>query len=110
SPVRAILARLSGLGAGAEDACAQLDERAGMTDSYTAYSYLDASEIRQFELTPEFGRVAPYASALTDAQRDRSRRLLADSLVISLHDHPVRFPLRMEETPEYNRTGRQHAA
>jgi membrane dipeptidase len=30
--------------------------------------------------------------------------------VISLHDHPVRFPLRMEETPEYNRTGRQHAA
>ena len=30
--------------------------------------------------------------------------------MISLHDHPVRFPLRMEETPEYNRTGRQHAA
>ena len=81
-----------------------------MTDSYAAYSYLDASEIRQFELTPEFGRVPPYASTLTDAQRDRSRRLLADSLVISLHDHPVRFPLRMEETPEYNRTGRQHAA
>ena len=81
-----------------------------MTESYVAYSYLDASEIRQFELTPEFGRVPPYASTLTDAQRDRSRRLLADSLVISLHDHPVRFPLRMEETPEYNRTGRQHAA
>lgn len=81
-----------------------------MTEIYTAYSYLDASEIRQFELTPEFGRVPPYSSTLTDAQRDRSRRLLADSLVISLHDHPVRFPLRMEETPEYNRTGRQHAA
>jgi membrane dipeptidase len=81
-----------------------------MTESYTAYSYLDSSEIRQFELTPEFGRVPPYASPLTDAQRDRSRRLLADSLVISLHDHPVRFPLRMEETSEYNRTGRQHAA
>jgi membrane dipeptidase len=81
-----------------------------MTESYVAYSYLDPSEIRQFELTPEFGRVPPYESTLTDAQRDRSRRLLADSLVISLHDHPVRFPLRMEETPEYNRTGRQHAA
>ncbi|HEY3907059.1 MAG TPA: membrane dipeptidase [Streptosporangiaceae bacterium] len=81
-----------------------------MTESYTAYSYLDASEIRRFELTPEFGRVPPYARTLTEAQRDRSRRLLADSLVISLHDHPVRFPLRMEETPEYNRTGRQHAA
>jgi membrane dipeptidase len=81
-----------------------------MTESYTAYSYLDASEIRQFELTPEFGRVPPYGSPLTDAQRERSRRLLTDSLVISLHDHPVRFPMRMEETPEYNRTGRQHAA
>ena len=31
-------------------------------------------------------------------------------LVISLHDHPVRFPADMEQTPEYNRTGRQHAA
>ncbi len=81
-----------------------------MTESYAAYSYLDPSEIRQFELTPEFGRVPPRESTLTDAQRERSRRLLADSLVISLHDHPVRFPLRMEETPEYNRTGRQHAA
>ena len=30
--------------------------------------------------------------------------------MISLHDHPVRYPLRMQETPEYNRTGRQHAA
>jgi membrane dipeptidase len=76
---------------------------------YTAYSYLPASDIRQFELAPEFGRVPPYAADLTSEQRDRARRLLDESLVISLHDHPVRFPLRMEETPEYNRTGRQHA-
>jgi membrane dipeptidase len=77
---------------------------------YTAYSYLPASDIRQFELAPEFGRVPPYAADLTQDQQERASRLLADSLVISLHDHPVRFPLRMEETPEYNRTGRQHAA
>jgi membrane dipeptidase len=77
---------------------------------YTAYSYLPADQIRQFELTPEFGRVPPYDGGLTAEDQERSRRLLADSLVISLHDHPVRFPLRMEETPEYNRTGRQHAA
>ena len=49
-------------------------------------------------------------AGLTAGQRQRAQRLLRDSLVISLHDHPVRFPLRMEETPEYNRTGRQHAA
>jgi len=78
---------------------------------YTAYSYLRAgADFPGFELAPEFGRVPPYADGLTAEQQQRSRQLLADSIVISLHDHPVRFPLKMEETPEYNRTGRQHAA
>jgi membrane dipeptidase len=78
---------------------------------YSAYSYLTpGADFRSFELAPEFGRVPPYDGGLTEEQQDRARRLLRDSLVISLHDHPVRFPLRMEETPEYNRTGRQHAA
>lgn len=78
---------------------------------YAAYSYLVAGEdFRQFDLAPEFGRVGPYQAGLTDGQQERARRLLAESLVISLHDHPVRFPARMEETPDYNRTGRQHAA
>jgi membrane dipeptidase len=77
---------------------------------YSAYSYLPADEIRRFELAPEFGRVPSYTAGLTAAQDERASALLRDSLVISLHDHPVRFPLRMEQTPEYNRTGRQHAA
>ncbi len=78
---------------------------------YTAYSYLRAGEdFPGYELAPEFGRVPPHADGLTAEQRQRSRQLLADSIVISLHDHPVRFPLQMEQTPEYNRTGRQHAA
>ncbi|HEY6294151.1 MAG TPA: membrane dipeptidase, partial [Streptosporangiaceae bacterium] len=82
-----------------------------MTDGYTAYSYLTAGQdFRTFELTPEFGRVPPYQAGLTEEQQQRAQKLLSESLVISLHDHPVRFPLRMEETPEYNRTGRQHAA
>ncbi len=78
---------------------------------YAAYSYLEpGADFRAFELAPEFGRVPPYAAGLTADQQRRSRELLTGSLVISLHDHPVRFPARMEETPEYNRTGRQHAA
>ncbi len=80
-------------------------------DGYVAYSYLRAgADFRTFELAPEFGRVPPYHAGLTAEQEQRARTLLGESLVISLHDHPVRFPLRMEETPEYNRTGRQHAA
>jgi membrane dipeptidase len=83
----------------------------GAGSGYTAYSYLTAGEdFRSFELAPEFGRVPPYRAGLTAEQQQRAQRLLRDSLVISLHDHPVRFPLRMEETPDYNRTGRQHAA
>ena len=78
---------------------------------YTSYSYLTAGEdFRSFELAPEFGRVPPYAAGLAPEQQQRAQRLLQDSLVISLHDHPARFPLRMEETPDYYRTGRQHAA
>src|SRR6266516_186239 len=83
----------------------------GGAGGYAAYSYLTAGEdFRAFELAPEFGRVSPHEAGLSEEQERRSRGLLADSMVISLHDHPVRFPLRMQETPEYNRTGRQHAA
>jgi membrane dipeptidase len=78
---------------------------------YTAYSYLTpGADFRHFELAPEFGRVPAYQAGLTEQDEQRARRLLRDNIVISLHDHPVRFPLRMEETPDYYRTGRQHAA
>jgi membrane dipeptidase len=78
---------------------------------YTAYSYLTpGTGFRRFELAPEFGRVPAYQADLTEQDEQRARRLLRDNVVISLHDHPVRFPLRMEETPDYYRTGRQHAA
>jgi membrane dipeptidase len=87
------------------------ENRSDSGDGYVAYSYLRAGEdFRDFELAPEFGRVPPYRADLADDQDQRAISLLDQSLVISLHDHPVRFPLRMEETPEYNRTGRQHAA
>jgi membrane dipeptidase len=78
---------------------------------YVAYSYLPAGTLPAFELTPEFARMPPYAGTpLTGEQAGRSAALLDASLVISLHDHPVRFPADMSETPAYNRTGRQHAA
>jgi membrane dipeptidase len=77
---------------------------------YTAYSYLTPGvDFPAFELAPEFGRVPPYEAELTAEEQERATRLLRDSLVISLHDHPSRFPARMEETPDYYRTGRQHA-
>jgi membrane dipeptidase len=81
------------------------------SDAYLSYGYLqDGLDVPKIELAPEFGRVAPYASGLSSTEQLRARQLLHDSIVISLHDHPVRFPLDMRQTPEYNRTGRQHTA
>src|SRR4051794_31476886 len=77
---------------------------------YVSYSYLDPAPALPFELSPEGGRVPRYDGGLTEAELDRARRLLDESLVISLHDHPVRFPVDMRDTPAYNRTGRQHTA
>jgi membrane dipeptidase len=79
-----------------------------VTAPYTSYGYLPPGELPQFDLAPELGRVPAYEADLDAAQRERADRLLAESLVISLHDHPVRFPRDMEDTPAYNRTGRQH--
>jgi membrane dipeptidase len=87
------------------------DERADRDGQYHSYGYLTpGADYRQFDLTPEFGRVPPYANGASAEERERSDRLLDESIVISLHDHPVRFPAQMEQTPEYNRTGRQHTA
>jgi membrane dipeptidase len=84
--------------------------RAERYTGYTSYSYLEAgADYREFKLSPELGRVAAYTGIeLSAAQQDRVRRLLTDSVVISLHDHPTVFPEDMTETIDYNRTGRQH--
>jgi membrane dipeptidase len=81
-----------------------------MTDPYTSYSYLPDGEIPTFELDPQFDRVPPYPLGLDDAQAARAAQLLRDSMVISLHDHPVLFPKDIAQTPAYNRTARQHTA
>jgi membrane dipeptidase len=78
-------------------------------DPYRSYGYLEAGvDLPVFELSPEFGRVAPYDGGLSPDERARATRLLRENIVISLHDHPVLFPSDMRQTPEYNRTGRQH--
>ena len=85
-------------------------EPASSGDGYVAYSYLDPPLTLPFPLAPEFGRVPPYEAGLTPGQQEHADRLLRESLVISLHDHPVRFPADMANAPAYNRTGRQHTA
>jgi membrane dipeptidase len=74
-----------------------------------SYGYLEAGEdLAVFDLSPEFGRVAPYEASLSADEALKARQLLDDNIVISLHDHPVRYPSDMYQTPAYNLTGRQH--
>jgi len=81
------------------------------TDPYTSYNYLPEEErFNKIELAPEFNRVAPYEGALSESERARAGKLVRENITVSLHDHPVKFPKDMRQTPEYNRTGRQHTA
>ncbi|MGH3490464.1 MAG: dipeptidase, partial [Actinopolymorphaceae bacterium] len=75
-----------------------------------SYSYLDAGvDYPQFTLAPEIGRVPGYSRLhLSDGQLARAQRLLDDSIVISLHEHPSVFPAAITETVAYHRSGRQH--
>jgi membrane dipeptidase len=80
-------------------------------EPYVSYGYLTSGvDIPAFALAPEFDRVGPYEAEISTEDRERAEMLLRENIVISLHDHPVRFPDDMRETPEYNRTGRQHTA
>jgi membrane dipeptidase len=82
-----------------------------MDTPYVSYGYLEAGEdLPTFDLSPEFARVAPYEASLSAEEAVKARRLLDDNIVISLHDHPVRYPSDMRETPAYNRAGRHHTA
>lgn len=79
------------------------------TDAYHSYDYLDVGEdLPTFLLAPQFGRVAPYEAKLSAEELEKATRLLHDNIVISLHDHPVLFPVDMRDTPDYYRAGRQY--
>jgi len=82
----------------------------GGVDGYRSYDYRGGDGDPGIPLAPELGRVPPYDGGFTPEVREHSRRLLAENVTISLHDHPVVFPADMADTPRYNRTGRQHTA
>ena len=67
-------------------------------------------DFTDIELAPEFDRVPAYRGELKPEEKARAEKLMQENITISLHDHPVRFPNDMRQTPEYNRTGRQHTA
>ncbi len=79
--------------------------------TYRSYDYLEGDLGLPLDpLAPEFDRVGAFDGGFSAEEVQRAERLLSDNVTISLHDHPVRFPADMADTPAYNRTGRQHTA
>lgn len=85
-------------------------EPAKRYSGYTAYSYLEEGvDFPARTWAKQVGRVSPYQGLeLNAAQEERTRRLLTDEIVISLHDHPQVFPEDLKgELREHIRTGRE---
>jgi len=77
-------------------------------DGYTSFQYLDpGSDYRAFKLAREINRVAPYVYPVSEDQERRARQLLAENIIVSLHDHASVFPENMAEILEYVRQGRE---
>jgi membrane dipeptidase len=76
---------------------------------YTAYDYLEAGkDFKEFRYAKQINRVPEYqGQQLSDSQRARTTKLLADELVISLHDHVQAFPEDMAYLREHIRAGRE---
>ncbi len=77
---------------------------------YTAYSFLEEGvDLPARTWAKQIGRVPPYQGlGLSQAQEERTRRLLTDEIVISLHDHPQVFPENLKgELREHIRSGRE---
>ncbi len=78
---------------------------------YKSFEYLESGyDYREFELADELNRVEEYKVPLTEAEEERTKKIMGDSIVISLHEHPVLFPANMNEVFEYTREGRQFTA
>ena len=84
-------------------------ESAKRYTGYTAYDYLEPGvDFKEFRYAEQIGRVSPYRGLdLSEAQQERTERLLRDEIVISLHDHVQVFPEDMSRLREHIRTGRE---
>ena len=87
-------------------------EPADLYTGYTAYEYLETGkDYRQFDYAEQIGRVPAYEGLdLTTEETERTRKLLAQETVISLHEHVQVFPADMGYLRDHIRQGREPTA
>ena len=77
-------------------------------DGYKSFEYLEPGvDYRPFKLAKEIGRVAPYLYPVTEAQEAEVQHLLAENIIVSVHDHTSIFPDDTRQIFEYIRQGRE---
>jgi membrane dipeptidase len=78
---------------------------------YRSYQYLEENtDYRAFHLAKELGRVPSRAVEVSPAEEARVQRLLAQHVVVSMHDHPVVAPEDIAQVVEQKRRGRDVTA
>ena len=74
---------------------------------YRSYQYLEGNvDYKSFRLAKEIGRVSSHQIELSQTEEQRVRKLLAENIAISMHDHPVVVPENISEIFEQKRRGR----
>jgi hypothetical protein len=72
-------------------------------DGYVSFSSLEPGvDYNEFALSPQIGRVEPFAYPLSDEQDQRAHRLLRECVCISLHDHCGITPADMNENDGFS--------
>lgn len=80
-------------------------------NGYKSFQYLEPGvDYRPFKLARELDRVPSTAVAVTPEEEARVRRIFAENLVISLHDHAFIVPENVDDIWEYRRQGRDWMA
>jgi len=78
---------------------------------YRSFQYLRPGvDYREFELAAEIGRVPSMRVEISAADEQRVQRVLAENVVISLHDHVTVATADVAEMSEYRRHGREWTA
>jgi len=76
--------------------------------AYKSFQYLEPDlDYKVFKMAKEIGRVEPYTVPVSQAEEERVQQLAGESIVISLHDHPMLLPEDvMNQIFDYNREAR----
>lgn len=77
-------------------------------DGYTSFEYLvSGQDYKPYRLAKELDRVEAYRYPVSDEEERRAQRLLAESVIVSVHDHTAVFPEDSSLMLEYQRLGRE---